>query len=219
MRKFAPGSSISTVAGTGTPDFSGDGGSANEAALHGPTGIAVDVAGNLYIADTGNKRIRKITTDGNIDTFAGQVDSTDPGDDGPALKAFLDNPSSLAVSCTALYVNDASRIRAISLTVPLIAQAGVMSMTSGSTTVRAGDKFSISGCNLALTSASADPTFALPTTLGGASVTVGGIPVPLFSVSPTQIVAQLPTGIPAGTAALVVTVNTTGTATANISVN
>lgn len=219
VRKFAPGGSISTVAGTGTPDFGGDGGSANQAALHGPTGIAVDVAGNVYIADTGNKRIRKITADGNIDTFAGQIDSTDPGDDGPALKSFLDNPSNLAISCTALYVNDASRIRAIGLTSPLLAQAGVMSMTSGSTAVRAGDKFSISGCNLAQVSASADLTFALPTTLGGASVIVGGVPVPLLAVSPTQIVAQLPAGIPAGTAALVVTVNTTGMATASMSVN
>jgi hypothetical protein len=53
VRKFAPGGAISTLAGTGTAGFGGDGGAASQASLYGPHGIAVDVAGNVYISDTG----------------------------------------------------------------------------------------------------------------------------------------------------------------------
>ena len=180
---------------------------------------AVDVAGNVYIADTGNKRIRKVTIDGAIATFAGQTASLEPGDGGPALEAFLDYPTYLAVSCTALYVNDSSRIRAIALTAPLIAQNGVVSTASSSTTVRVGEQFAISGCNLASSTATADPAFSIPTTLGGMTASVNGISVPLLSVSPNQITAQLPAGVTAGTATLVVSVTGNGTATASMSVN
>jgi hypothetical protein len=51
---------ITTVAGDGTPGFSGDGGPATNASLNLPTGVAVDAAGNLYIADPGNSRVRKV---------------------------------------------------------------------------------------------------------------------------------------------------------------
>jgi sugar lactone lactonase YvrE len=219
VRKIAPNGLISTLAGTGVAAFGGDGGPANTAMLNAPTGIAVDVAGNVYIADTANKRIRKVTTDGNISTFAGQIDSLDPGDDGPALQAYLDDPSNLAISCSALYVNDSNRIRAIALSAPLIAQTGIVSTVTSLTTLKAGGLFSISGCNLASTTLTADPTFSLPTILGAATVTVNGVAVPLMSVSPSQIVAQLPATVPAGTATVVVTVNGKGTATDNVSVN
>jgi len=219
VRKIAPDGTITTLAGTGTGDFGGDGGPANLASLNAPTGIAVDVAGNVYISDTANQRIRKVTTDGNINTFAGQLDSSDPGDDGPALQAFLDAPANLAITCSALYVNDYNRIRAIALSAPLIAQAGILSVASSSTIVKAGAQFSISGCNLASTTLTADPTFSLPTILGATSVTVNGVAVPLMSVSPAQIVAQLPAAITPGTVMVVVSVNGKGTAAATASVN
>jgi NHL repeat len=219
VRKIAPDGTISTLAGTGTGDFGGDGGPANLASLNAPTGIAVDVAGNVYISDTANQRIRKVTTDGNISTFAGQLDSSDPGDDGPAVQAFLNDPANLAITCSALYVNDNNRIRAIALSAPLIAQAGILSAATSLTTLKAGGQFSISGCNLASTTLTADPTFSLPTILGATSVTVNGVAVPLMSVSPAQIVAQLPTAVTSGIATVVVTVNAKGTATAGVSVN
>ena len=219
VRRIAPDGTISTLAGTGVGDFAGDGGPANQAALNGPTGIAVDVAGNVYISDTANQRIRKVTTDGNINTFAGQIDSPDAGDDGPALQAFLNDPANLAVSCTALYVNDYNRIRAIALSAPLIAQAGILSTANSATTVKAGAPFSISGCNLASTALTADPTFSLPTILDATTVTVNGIAVSLSSISPAQIVAQLPAAVTPGTATVVVSVNGKGTATATVNVN
>jgi sugar lactone lactonase YvrE len=71
IRKVTPDGVITTVAGTGTAGFTGDGGLATAAQLSGPVGIAVDGAGNLYIADYSNGRIRKVNVSGMIATVAG----------------------------------------------------------------------------------------------------------------------------------------------------
>ena len=67
----SPSGTISTVAGSGTAGFGGDGGAATSAQLNAPFGVAVDAAGNVYIADFGNNRVRKVATDGTITTVAG----------------------------------------------------------------------------------------------------------------------------------------------------
>ena len=87
VRKVSPDGTISTVAGTGTPGYLGDGGAARSAWLNGPEGVAVDAAGNLYIADTFNGRIRRVGADGIITTAAG-IGSTGvfSGDGGPAIE-------------------------------------------------------------------------------------------------------------------------------------
>ena len=66
IRRVSPGGTISTVAGTGASGNAGDGGLATQAQLNAPSSVSVDAAGNLYIADTGNQRVRKVTTDGHI---------------------------------------------------------------------------------------------------------------------------------------------------------
>ena len=71
VRKITPDGNISTVAGDGSPGFRGDGGPASASRLNNPYGLAVDGAGNLYIADLGNNRVRKIGPDGNISTVPG----------------------------------------------------------------------------------------------------------------------------------------------------
>jgi sugar lactone lactonase YvrE len=71
IRKIAPNGDVTIVAGTGKRGYSGDGGPAASAQLCNPMGIAVDAAGNVYIADTGNNRIRKVTSAGIITTVAG----------------------------------------------------------------------------------------------------------------------------------------------------
>jgi YD repeat-containing protein len=71
IRKVSPDGTITTVAGTSIPGFSGDGGLANSAQLNLPAGVAVDEQGNLFIADLGNHRIRKVGSDGIITTVAG----------------------------------------------------------------------------------------------------------------------------------------------------
>lgn len=71
IREISPRGVIETIAGTGVAGFSGDGGPAAAAQVDHPYGLALDSEGNLYIADLGNARVRKLTTDGNIATVAG----------------------------------------------------------------------------------------------------------------------------------------------------
>ena len=114
---------ISTIAGTGFPMYSGDGGPATAASLSAPQGLAVDQAGNLFIADTGNSLIRKIDTTGYISTVAGTPGENDGpstpnnvGDGGAATNAILWHPSAIAIGAGGdLYVADTynNRIRRI----------------------------------------------------------------------------------------------------------
>ncbi|HCU24785.1 MAG TPA: hypothetical protein DF383_07190 [Deltaproteobacteria bacterium] len=100
IRKIALDGSITTVAGTGSPGFSGDGGPATAAELKDPRGLAFDKNGNLYIADSGNNRIRKISPDGKITTIAGTGKSEFSGDGGPAINAGIYYPDGLAVDAS-----------------------------------------------------------------------------------------------------------------------
>ncbi len=87
IRKMTPGGIITTVAGNGTFGFSGDGGAATSAQLNTPYGIAIDAAGNIFIADFNNYRIRKVDTEGKITTVAGTGVNAYSGDGGPATAA------------------------------------------------------------------------------------------------------------------------------------
>jgi sugar lactone lactonase YvrE len=116
IRKIAVSGVISTVAGTGAPGFSGDAGPAAAAQLKDPIGIAIDSAGNIYVADAGNHRIRKIDTNGMIHTVAGNGTAGFGGDGGPATSALLKNPAGVAVdSADNLYIADSgnNRIRQV----------------------------------------------------------------------------------------------------------
>src|SRR5437763_1819306 len=83
---------LTTFAGTGRKGFSGDGVPAFQAELNGPTGIARGPDGALYICDTGNHRIRKVTPEGKITTLAGTGLAGWSGDGGPASAAKLNEP-------------------------------------------------------------------------------------------------------------------------------
>ncbi len=110
IRKVSPSGIITTVAGNGTPGFSGDGGSSTGASLNSPLGVAVDAAGNLYIADGSNNRIRKVSPSGVITTAAGGGSVL--GDGGPATSASLANPSGVAVDGAGnLYIADTFNLR------------------------------------------------------------------------------------------------------------
>jgi uncharacterized protein (TIGR03437 family) len=98
VRKVDTSGIITTVAGSDAHGFAGDGGPATSASLFNPSDVALDSAGNLYIADTNNFRIRKVDTSGNISTFAGTGPAaTSSGDGGPATKAALVTPLGVAV--------------------------------------------------------------------------------------------------------------------------
>jgi uncharacterized protein (TIGR03437 family) len=116
IRKVSPDGTIHVVAGTGASSYSGDGGPATSAFLNGPEAVAVDSAGNLFIADTGNNRIRLVTPDGNISTSVGTGAPGHTGDGGPAANALIAAPGSVAVdSAGNLYIGDSStRVRKVS---------------------------------------------------------------------------------------------------------
>ena len=112
IRKVDSIGTITTIAGTGEQGFGGNGGSASQAHLFFPTGVAVDGEGNLYIADVGNHRIRKVDSTGTITTIAGTGERGFSGDDGPAIQAQLDDPTGVAVDGAGnLYIADASNHR------------------------------------------------------------------------------------------------------------
>ena len=104
---------IDTVAGTGDTAFSGDGGPGVEAALHWPSAIELDEAGNLFIAETRNHVVRKLAADGTITTYAGTGGlQGSAGDGGPATDALLDQPYGLAFDDAGnLYVADRGNFR------------------------------------------------------------------------------------------------------------
>jgi sugar lactone lactonase YvrE len=116
VRKVAPNGTITTVAGTGTPGDSGDGGPATSAQLNNPSGVAVDSDGNLYIADYRSHRVRKVEPGGTITTVAGTGTSGYGGDGGPATAAQLAFPGGVAVDGDGnLYIADIfnSRVRKV----------------------------------------------------------------------------------------------------------
>jgi trimeric autotransporter adhesin len=119
VRKIGADGIIRAVAGTGTPGFSGDGGPTLQARMNEPTFLALDLEGNLFVSDTGNTRVRRISSDGTITTVAGrggpQFQSTS-GDGGPAINARLSEPLALAVNATGvLYLADmgANQVRRV----------------------------------------------------------------------------------------------------------
>ena len=108
---------VTTVAGVGTPGFSGDGGPATSAELNDPQSITLDSAGNLYVLDRGNARIRKVATSGVISTIAGNGTRGFSGDGGPAVEARFGAGGRMTVGPDgALYLADTQnhRVRRIS---------------------------------------------------------------------------------------------------------
>ncbi len=164
---------ITTVAGNGTQGYSGDGGPATSAQLEDPEGVAVDSAGNLYIADTDNQVIRKVSND-LIATVAGIRNPGFSGDDGPAIGAELFVPSGVAVDAAgSVYIADTrnGRIRVLA---PAGAACTYALSAGGQSFPAAGGAGSVgvvagSGCQWSASSAANWITF-----VGGASGTGNG---------------------------------------------
>ncbi len=135
IRKVDPSGIITTVAGNGTQGFSGDGGPGTEASLNNPSDVFGDGAGNLYIADLSNRRIRKVDTAGTISTVAGGY----IGDGGPATQASLISPQDLFLDSSGnIYIADKDnhRIRKVdpSGTITTIAGGGSVDGDGGPAT-------------------------------------------------------------------------------------
>jgi sugar lactone lactonase YvrE len=121
---------ISTIAGTGTVGYSGDGGEATSAELREPVALTFDGIGNLYIADAGNNRIRMVNTLGIINTIAGTGTAGYSGDGGQATTAELNDPAGIVFDTEGnLYIADAGNNR-----IRIVNTAGIISTIAGNGT-------------------------------------------------------------------------------------
>jgi DNA-binding beta-propeller fold protein YncE len=103
---------ISTIAGTGTASFSGDGGQATSATIQGPAGIVIDSSGNVYFSDYNNHRVRKIiSSTGIITTYAGTGSTSYSGDGGAASSAALYYPNGLSMDISGNAVSNTNTPR------------------------------------------------------------------------------------------------------------
>jgi uncharacterized protein (TIGR03437 family) len=135
VRVVAPNGVITTIAGNGTPGYSGDGGPAASAQLNAPRGVAVDSSGNLYIADFNNNVVRKVSN-GIITTVAGIGSLGFSGDGGPATSAQMYGPVAVAVDAAGdLYISDLRNYR-----IRMVTPNGVINTIAGNgTSVATGD--------------------------------------------------------------------------------
>jgi uncharacterized protein (TIGR03437 family) len=127
IRRVTPAGVITTVAGTGKPAYSGDGGLAAKAGLNAPRGLAFDADGFLYVADSGNHAVRVVSPGGSIKSAAGNGFPGFRGDGGPATAALLNGPSAVAVDRNGnLFIADTAnhRVRQISHSGILTTYAG-----------------------------------------------------------------------------------------------
>ena len=131
IRKLTAAGTISTVAGTGTGGFSGDGAAATLAKLSGPAGVVYS-GGNLYIADTANHRVRKVDNLGNITTIAGTGTNSNTGNGVAATTATLSSPSALAADAGGdIFITVRHQVRMINTAGTITTVAGTVPGFSG----------------------------------------------------------------------------------------
>jgi len=155
IRKITTSGIVTTIAGNGTAGFSGDGGAATSAELHTPSGLAIDAAGNIYVADYSNSRIRMINTSGIISTYAGAAAGTGHSGNGyPATSTYLNEPSAMVMDASGnLYFAEAGNadIRKINT-------SGIVSLVAGNHTAGfSGDGGQATAAEISTTGLSIDP--------------------------------------------------------------
>jgi uncharacterized protein (TIGR03437 family) len=231
VRKVSTNLIISTLAGNGNPGFSGDGGNPNFAKLSHPNGVTVDSSGNVYIADTLNSRIRLVSPNSaTINTVIGTGQAAYFGDNGPGLQAAVNFPAGLSFDSSGNLIiadTDNSVIRKFvpggsSGAKPAISPGGVVtaSQYGAFSTIAPGAWIEIYGSNLANTTTDWSNSFQginAPITLGGTTVTVGGLNAFVEYVSPGQVNVQAPFALNPGSQTMVV--STAAGQSANYSVN
>jgi uncharacterized protein (TIGR03437 family) len=208
IRKVTPAGSITTVAGTGSPGAGGDEGPAAAAAITSPRGVAVDGSGDIFIADTGNQRIRMVTGDGVIHTVAGQGTIGFSGDGGAALAAQLASPAGLCTDGSGdLYIADSgnNRIRRLS---PVAAQAVVTAIpppptplvvqnaaTQVAGAVAPGELVILTGAGMGPQAGVAgllNASGLVANIVEGTQVLFDNVPAPVFYTQYSQVTVQVP---------------------------
>lgn len=204
IRRASPDGTLTTVAGTGTQGYCGDGGPAASACFDTPMDVKLDSRGNTYVADTGNHRIRRIDPAGVVSTVAGTGIPGFGADGVAATASALNYPCAIALDANDdLYLVDWQNYRIRKLAFASVSAGGIVDGASFSAPPAPGGIFSIFGSNLApgLVQAESVP---LPTQLGGVRVEINGTAVPLYFVSPGQINGQIPYETSSGPATLTV---------------
>ena len=198
---------IETIAGSGAYGFQGDGPDATKLALASPWAVAADEAGNVYVADTENHRLRAIAPNGLVRTLSGTGVGGFSGDNGPALRAQISGPQDVVVEAggTVLSV-EATNLRIRRLTPPPpqsqpVISEGPVNSADQSPRLAPGTIFRLRGSELAVETLSRGDA-PWPIDLGGARVTLNGTPMPLSQVSPTEIVGLIPFNAPLGAGAV-----------------
>ncbi|WP_461075288.1 NHL repeat-containing protein [Spirosoma flavus] len=211
IRKVTPGGIISTIAGNGIQGYGGDGGLATNAQLNDPYGIAVDGSGNLYIAETGNHRIRKVSPQGIISTIAGNGSIGFSGDGGLSTAAQLYFPSGITVDGSGnLYIVDRNneRIRKVTppafvnvspTNPPAICSASLLNLTAVAANFTPSSfswssqpaGISATGATLQITA----PTVSVPTVYTITVTASDGVESPtasvILTINPTPVVSLL----------------------------
>jgi uncharacterized protein (TIGR03437 family) len=192
IRRVDPSGAITTIAGSGREAFCGDGGPAINACFDTPMDVKADALGNIFVADTGNNRVRRIDPSGTITTVAGTGIPGRGADGIAATASALNFPCALALDADgSLYIVDWQNylIRKVTFAAaPSIAAGGIVNGASFTSAVAPGSLISIFGTSLS----------------GASAVEVNGTAVPLIAVTPGQINAQLPYETAAGAATAVV---------------
>jgi uncharacterized protein (TIGR03437 family) len=231
IRKVSNGT-ITTVVGNGTAAYNGDGIQASAAAIYYPVGTALDAAGDLYVADAGNSRIRVVLPGGIIYTVAGNGIFGFGGDGDLATAAEIASPHRMSLMPSGGLVfpdSDNYRIRVLTPTgqKPAIMTGGINSAGDfgGFSSIAPGTWIEIKGSNLTSSalrnncgggiagSCWAGSDFnnnVAPTSLDGVSVSVGGQPAYIDYTSPGQVNALVPSNAPTGASAITLT-NANGT--------
>ncbi len=233
-----PSGTITTVAGNGNFGYGGDGSKATFATLGHPKGVVVDSAGNIYISDSLNNRIRIVTANGTINTIAGTGAVGWTGDNGPALSATLNSPAQISMDAKGnIYVADTSNnvIRLLTPSgttgtgqIPAITSGGVITASAfgASTSVAPGGWIEIYGTNLAADTRSwtagdfTNNGQTAPVALDRTSVTIAGQQAYLDYISATQVNALIPL-ITSGAQQMTVTTaaGTSASQTVNVNAN
>ncbi len=220
VRKVSASGAITTVAGIGptptpcnTPGvctlspgcagFSGDGGPATSASVCAPNSVAVDAAGDLFIADTGNSRIRQVSASGTITTVAGDGNIGFSGDGGPATSASLNQPVGVALDAIGnIFIGDTfnNRVREVtgagSMAVPVISNLSPSSATAGESAFT----LTVNGSGF----------------VNGSTVDWNGSAVPTTYVSSGELTASIPASLIASAGTAAITVVASGAATSNV---
>lgn len=203
IREVTPDGNISTVAGTGSAGFGGDGGPATAASLNGPMGIAVDGNGDLFIADTGNNRVREVSAGGVIQTVAGGPGTPTIGRPGGLTldgsgNLYFAEPGANVIGKLVPGTATSSSSQGSTTTLPANPISAVNAASLDAGPVAPGELITISGSGLgpqAGITATPDATGLIPTSLGGTQVQFDGNAAPILYAQSGQVNVQVPYGV------------------------